>query len=209
MREETNCNSFQMSQQRSRSISNEHVDETNAPDRRKRPGGHLGEPKASRDVESDLERRSDGEGDRIGGRQGRKDGTTSSTHRDWKRVKRRPLATEEVRQQKRYGRGVKNVPRPSMAPSKHLRHPIALPNPPRRRGRMKLLPRKIRRAKIRRSTHQVVPPRRGQSGRIEHIGYVAYTAQRLGEHPTATMKEKDHPSDDPGEAHAAETARPQ
>ena len=89
----------------------------------------MGELKASRDVESDLERRSDGEGDQIGGRQGRKDGTTSSTHRDWKRVKRRPLATEEVRQQKRYGRGVKNVPRPSMAPSKHLRHPIVLLNP--------------------------------------------------------------------------------
>ena len=62
---------------------------------------------------------------------------------------------------------------------------------------------------MRRLTHQVVPLCRGQSGRIERIGYVTYTVQKLGEHPTVTMNEKDRLSDDPGEAHAAETARPQ
>ena len=149
-------------------------------------------------VESDLEHRSDGDGDWIGGRRGRKDGTTSGAHHNSKRVERRPLATEEAHQQRRYGRCVKNVPRSSMAPSKHPRHPIALPNPLRRRGRLKSRTRKIKRSTMRRSTHQVVPPCRGQSGCIERIGYVAYTAQRLGEHPTATMNEKDCPSDDRG-----------
>ena len=42
---------FQMSQQRPRSVSNERVDETNAPCQRNSLDGHLGEPEASRGVE--------------------------------------------------------------------------------------------------------------------------------------------------------------
>ena len=139
----------------------------NPPCREVEPGHHIGEPKASRDVESDWDRWSDVEGDRIGGRQCRKDGATSGAHRDSKRVKRRPPAPEEARQQRRYRQCIKNVPRSSMAPSKHPRHPIELPNPPRRRGRLKSHPRKIRRTKIKESTHRIVRPRRGQIRRIK------------------------------------------
>ena len=70
--------------------------ETNAPCREVEPGGHMGEQKASRDIESDWDRRSDVKGDWIGGRRCRKDGATSGAHHDSKRVKRRPLATEEA-----------------------------------------------------------------------------------------------------------------
>ena len=115
-----------------RSISDERVDRTNTPCRRNSPDGHLGELKVLRDVESDWDRRSDGEGDWISGRRCQKDGAMSGAYRDLKQVERRPLATEEARQQRQYGRCVKNVPRSSMAPSKHPRHPIKLPNPPRR-----------------------------------------------------------------------------
>ena len=172
--------------------------ETHIPCQEVEPGGHIGELKALRDVESDWDHQSDGEGNQIDGRQCRKDGAMSSAHRNSKRVERRPLATEEARQQRQYGRCVNNVPRSSMAPRKHPRHPITLPNPPRRRGQLKLRTRKIRRSTIRRSTHQVILLYQGQSRRIEHIRYIAYTVQRLGEHPTATMNEKDRPSDDWG-----------
>jgi hypothetical protein len=43
-------------QERPRSISNERVDETNAPRRRNSPGGRLGEPEASRGVEGVQDR---------------------------------------------------------------------------------------------------------------------------------------------------------
>ena len=173
-----------------RADGSERIVKTNTPCRRNRPGGHVGEPKASRDVESNWDRRSDGEGDRISGRRCQKDGATSGAHRDSKQVERRPLATEEACQQRRYGRCVKNVPRSSMAPSKHPRHPIALPNPPRRRGRLKMRPRKIRRTKMRRLTYQVRRRRRGQSRRIKRIGDVTYEIGKIpAQHDTAEVED--------------------
>ena len=91
-----------------------------------------------------------------------------------------------------------DVPRPSTPPAIYPRPLTNYVNPPRRWGQLKSQPRRISRAKLRRLTYQVIQARRGQSGLIERIGYVAYTVQRLGEHPTAIMNEKDHPSDNQG-----------
>ena len=162
------------------SRGNDREVETNAPCPEVEPGDHIGEPKASRDVEGDWSRESDGDGVGYHGRRDGKDGATSSARCDSKRVERRPLATEEARQQRRYRQCVKNVPRSSMAPSKHPRHPIELPNSPRRRGRMKSRPRKVNRTKTKESTHRIVRPRRGQIRRIKRIGDVAYESRCWG-----------------------------
>jgi hypothetical protein len=139
---------LQNDRERPRSISNERVDETNAPHRRNSPGGHLGEPeasrgvkgvqdrgtvvdsaeynwtrpksdgnargvvpnppcrvrgpggrigepKASRDVEGDWSRESDGEGVGYDGRRGGKHSATSSASHDSKRVGTRLLAGDK------------------------------------------------------------------------------------------------------------------
>ena len=190
------------------SCGNERRIETDARSRRTRPGGHMGKPKASRDVKGDWSHESDGDGVGYNGRRDGKDGTTSGTRRDSQRVETRPLAGDKGQSQQVECDITTDIPEASTPPPNDPKRPVELPNLPRCRGRLKSCTRKMRRSTMRRSTHQVIPLCRGQSSRIERIGYVAYTVERLGEQPTATMNEKDRPSDDPGEACAAETARP-
>ena len=68
---------------------------TNAQSRRNTPGGHMGEPKASRDVEGDWRRRTDVEGVAYDWERREMDGATSGARRDSKRVETDPLAIEK------------------------------------------------------------------------------------------------------------------
>ena len=65
-----------------RSDGSARVVETNARRRDNRPGGHIGKRGGLGDVEHDLERRSDVEGDQIGGRRGWKDDVMSGARSD-------------------------------------------------------------------------------------------------------------------------------
>ena len=155
--------------------------ETNAPCRRNRPGGHMGEPKASRDVEGDWSRKIDVDGVGYNGRRDGKDGATSSARCDSKRVETRLLAGNKGQYQQVERDITTDTPEASTPPHNDPRRPIELPNPPRRRGRIKSRSRKIRRTKTKKSTHRIVQPRRGQIRRIKRIGDVAYEVQMLGE----------------------------
>ena len=181
-----------------RSRGNERVVETSALRQVRGPGGYLDERAESGDVGDYQMTQSGGDGVQGVGKRGGKNGATSNARRESKGLETRSLAEDESSQQELDKGTKRDIPEPSQLPINHPGGPTEHVNPPRRRGRLKSCTRKIRRSTVRRSTHQVVPPCRGQSGRIVRIGYVAYTVQRLGEHPTATMNKKDRPSDDPG-----------
>ena len=117
----------------------------------------------------------------------------SSASHDSKRVGTRLLAGDKSGQHGKCKRAKTDVPGPSRPPPSHHRRPTEPVDPPRRRGRLKSRTRKIRSSISRKSTYRLVRPRRGQSGRFERIGYVAYRLQMLGEHPTATKKQRDRP----------------
>ena len=105
--------------------------ETNALCREVEPGGHLGEPEASRGVEGDWRRRNDGKGVGHDGKGCRMDGATSSARRDSKQVKTDPLAIEKEGQHKRRKRATSDVPRPSTPLPIHPRCPTEPIDPPR------------------------------------------------------------------------------
>ena len=151
----------------------------------------MGELVTSKGVEGDWGRQNDGEGVGHSGKGCRMGGATSSARRDSKRVETDPLATEKEGQHERRKRTTSDVPRPSTPPPIHPIHPTEHVDPPRRRGRMKSPTTKIRRSRVRRTTYRIVQPRRGQSVRIERIGYIVYNPQMLGEHPAATTKQRD------------------
>ena len=163
------------------SCENEREVETNAPCRRNRPGGLMGEPKVLRDVEGDWSHKSDVDGVRYNGRRDGKDGATSSARCDSKRVETRLLAGEKGQYQQVERDITTDVPEASTPPPNDPRRPVELPNLPRRRGRIKLRSRKIRRTKMRRLTYQVRQQRRGPSRCMKCIGDVAYEVWMLGE----------------------------
>ena len=134
----------------------------------------MGELASARGVEGDWTRRNNVQGIGYDGRRGGKHGVTSGTGHDSKRVGTRLLAGDKSGQHGKRKHAKTDVPGPSRPPPSHLRRPTEPVDPPRRRGRLKARPRKIRRSKSRRSTYRLVRPRRGQSGRIERIGYVVY-----------------------------------
>ena len=164
-----------------RADGSERIVKTNTPCRRNRPGGHMGEPKASRDAEGDWSRKSDVDGVGYNGRRDGKDGATSSARCDSKRVETRLLAGEKGQYQQVERDITTDVPEASTPPPNDPRRPVELPNPPRRRGRIKSRSEKIRRTKMKKLTYRIVQPRRGQSGRIKRIRDVAYEVQMLGE----------------------------
>ena len=141
----------------------------------------MGKLKASRDVKGDWSRESDGDGVGYNGRRDGKDGATSGASRDSQRVETRPLAGDKGQFQQVKRDITTDVPETSTPPPNDPKRPVKLPNPPRRRGRIKSRSGRIRRMKTKESTHRIARPRRGQSGRIERIAYVAYEVQMLGE----------------------------
>ena len=153
----------------------------NAPCREVKPGDHIGEPKASRDVEGDWSRESDGDGVGYNGRQDGKDGATSGARCDSQRVETRLLAGDKGQSQQVERDITADVPEVSTPPPNDPKQPVELPNPLHRQGRLKSRTRKIRRTKMRRLTYQVGRRRRGQSRRIKCIGDVAYEVKMLGE----------------------------
>jgi hypothetical protein len=165
------------------SDGNERFVETSARSRRTRPGGHMGESKASRDVEGDGSRESDGDGVGYHGERGKMDGVTSGARGDSKRVDPRPLADREGQRQRFTRNETAHVPEPSTPPTNDHKRSTELPNPPRRRGKLKSRTKRIRRSKMKKSTYRIVRPRRGQSKRIKRIGDVAYEVQMLGSIP--------------------------
>ena len=120
------------------------------------------------------------------------DGATSGARHNSKRLKTDPLAADKARQHEWRIHRRSDIPRPSSPPPEHPRPLTDYADPPCCRGRLKSHTRKIRRSTMRRLTHQVILLCRAQSGHIEHIRYVKYTVQRLGQHPTVMMNEKDH-----------------
>jgi hypothetical protein len=149
---------------RPRTEENERVGDTNARCRDKWPGGHLGEQDESGDVEGDRERWSDGDSDQRVGRRGWKDGATSGTRRDSKRVETTPLAEDESNQHGERKRRMAHVPEASIPPANHHRRPADHPNPPRRRGRLKQdLEKSVRREREDSLTH-FERSRRGRIG---------------------------------------------
>jgi hypothetical protein len=174
---------FQRPQERPRSIRNERVDRTNAPSPDKAPGGHIDDQEASRDVEGDWSRESDGDGVGYNGRRDGKDGATSGARRDSQRVATKPLAGDKGQSQQVERDITMDIPEASTPPPNYPKRPVELPNPPRRRGRMKSRPRKISQADMKKTTYRVVKQRRGQSGSIGGVGYVVYGVQSRGSIP--------------------------
>jgi hypothetical protein len=121
--------------------------DTNARDQRTRPGGHMGELKASRDVEGDWSRESDGDGVGYHGERGKMDGVTSGVRGDSKRVDPRPLADREGQHQRFTRNETAHIPELSTPPTNDPKRPTECVDPPRRRGRMKSRPRKVNRTK--------------------------------------------------------------
>jgi hypothetical protein len=82
------------------------------------------------DIKTDWKHESDGKGIiRHGGWYG-KDGETSSTHHDSKRVKTRLLAEDEVSQQELDKRTKCDILEPSKPPNNHPKRPTEPVNPP-------------------------------------------------------------------------------
>ena len=151
-----------------RSKENERDGGTDARTRETRPLGHRGERVKLGGDEGDRERQSCGNGNDTDGRRGVKDGATSGTRRDSKRVETRPLAEDETDQhgQRKHTTGDASTP-PTIDP----RRPTDHPNPPRRRGRLKTRPRRI---STRKWTYQVTRTRRGRIGRIGPFGDIVH-----------------------------------
>ena len=156
---------------RPRCEKNERGGDANPPSRDRGPGGRLGERDGLGDVEDDLERWSDGEGDEMDGKPGGKDGAMSGARRDSKRVDTTPLTAGEMGQYGRRKRGTADVPEPATPPSIDPRRPTDHPNPPRRRGRLKMNPSEV---STRRWTYQVTRTRQGRIGRIGPFGDIVY-----------------------------------
>ena len=108
------------------------------------------------------------------------DGATSSTCCDSKRVETDPLAIEKEGQRKRRKRTKNDLPRPSTPPPEHPRLLTNYVDPLRRQGQIKLRSGMIRRTKMKKSTHQIVQPHRGQIRCIKCIRDIAYEVQMLG-----------------------------
>ena len=136
-----------------RADGSERIVKTNTPCRRDRPGGHMGEPKAPRDVKGDWSRESDGDGIGYNGGRDGKDGATSSARCDSQRVETRPLAGDKGQFQQVEHDITTDVPEASTPPPNDPKRPVELLNPPRRRGRMKSRPRKVNRTKTKELTH--------------------------------------------------------
>ena len=134
--------------------------------------------------------------------EGSKDGATSDACCESKRIETRSLAEQEGNQHERYKCTESDIPRLSTPPMNNLRRPTDLVNPPRRRGRLK---RSLVRSEDRiwrRSTYQVVRPRRGQSGRIERSGYVVYSQEMVQAQYRGAIRE-----DEAARAYRGRTAR--
>ena len=122
------------------------------------------------DAEVDRERQSDGNGIETDGTGCRMDGATSGARRDSKRVETQPLAEVETGQHRQRNHTTAHVPQPSTPPPPYSRSPSDCMNPLQHRGRLKTKPRRVSRARSRRSTHQAIRSRQGRIGQIRAIG---------------------------------------
>jgi hypothetical protein len=158
----------------------------NTPCRDPGPGGHSGRRAEPGEVEANQERESGGDGGDTDGRRGRMDSATSGARRESKRLETRPLAENETDQRRQYKRTTSDVPRPSIPPAEHPRSPTDYVDPPRRRGRIKTNPRKVR---SRSRAYQVTQSRRGRIGRIGAIAHVVYGVERMREQCRGATRE--------------------
>ena len=111
--------------------------ETAAPGRDIGRGDRVEVQDRSDDVEGDQGHKNDGDGDGYDGTRDRMDGSTSCARRESKRLRTRWLAIEQQGQRGRHDHNTAHVTGPSTASTDNPRRPIAQPNPPRRRGRLK------------------------------------------------------------------------
>ena len=125
----------------------------------------------SEDVGGERECESDGDGVEMDGRRCRMDGATSGASSDSKRVDTRSLAEIRSSQQERRQRTTAHAPRTSTPTLRYARSLSDHVDPPRRRGRLKTIPRRV---SISSTTYQVERSYRGHIGRTRAIGYVVY-----------------------------------
>ena len=182
-----------------RSDGSERGVETNAQCRHTGPGGRLGERDGLGDVEDDLERRSDGDGDQTDEGRGGKDGAMSGARRDSKRVDTTPLTAGEMGQHGRRKRETADVPEASTPPTIDHRRPTNHPNPPRRRGRLKTRPTSI---STRRRTYQVIRMRQDHIGWIRGVGDVVYGLKTVGESSQGAIRADEATGVDRARPHA-------
>ena len=145
--------------------------DTNLPGRDRGPGCWLGEQDESGGVADDRERQSDGDSVGNDGRRGRMDGAASGARRDSKRVETKTLTGGKGQIGQNGHNETSDVPESSRQSTRHPRRPMHQPNPPRRRGRLKLRPTSIITSKW---TYQVIRTRRGRIGRIGRVEHVVY-----------------------------------
>ena len=134
------------------------------------------------------------------------DGATSGAWRDSKRIGSQ-LAEVRSSQQERRQRTMAHAPRLPTPPSRYARSLSDHVDPPRRRGRLKMRPRRISQAGSRKSTHQAIRSRRGHIGRV---GYVVYAVQGPGmvqERPRAAKHEDEATGVDRGRPRTPGAAR--
>ena len=110
---------------------------TSAPCRDPGGGGQLVVQGELDDVERDLERGNDGDGDGYDGIRGKMDGATSDVRTDSKRVKTKSLARQQASQHECNGTEMVHVPAPATTSKDNPRRIMHLLNPPRRRGKLK------------------------------------------------------------------------
>ena len=103
----------------------------------------MGELARLRGTESGWRHRNNGEGIGYNGKWCRKDSAMSDACRKSKQLETRSLAADKSSQQELDRRTKCNIPESSQLPSNHPRGPTEPINPPRRRGRLKSLTRKI------------------------------------------------------------------
>ena len=133
--------------------------------------------------------------------------TNCNTRHDSKWIETDPLAIEKEGQREQCRRMKDDAPRPSRPSPVHPRSLTGYADPPRWWGRMKLQPRNVNNAKTRKLTYRIIQPRRGQSGRIECIGYIEYEVQMLGEHPRLILDQRDITEVKDSRSHVPQTAQ--
>ena len=183
---------------------NERDGGTDARTRETGPLGHRGEQVELGGDEVDRERQSCGNGDDTDGSRGVKDGATSGTRRDSKRVETGPLAENETSQHEQRERKTAHVPRRSTPPTIDPRQPIDHPNPPRRRRRLKTNPRGV---STRRRTYQDTRTRRDRIGRIRGIGDVVYRLEMAGKYFRGAVRTDEATGVDRGRPRVRTSAR--
>ncbi|KAF9236382.1 hypothetical protein BU15DRAFT_77093 [Melanogaster broomeanus] len=165
----------------------------------------------SRRVEGEIGDQSDGDDSGRDRGPSSDDSATSNAGRESRRLAPKPLAEDEPNQHKNHERITRNVPGPPQSPTNdHANRPTTPVNPPRRRGRLKTQPARIRQARAYAGTRTrriQSHDHRDDAGPIEVVGCRGYGPEMQGEYPRAARIEGGHYRDQHDETTHPHTAR--